>query len=393
MLKTPRNNQQSGAVSLFVVMFAALLITVVTVSFIRIMVQDQQQATTVDLSQSAYDSAQAGVEDAKRALLRYKDICDNSGDVACAEAAAQVNSLVCNEALSDLQDITIDNNEIKIQSGSNNNSLDQAYTCVKIALDTEDYLGSLLANTSQLVPLKVADGESFSTVRLQWYSSVDLGSTDNFEINLQSASSSTWPLLSQNAWPTNRPSIMRAQLIQFGDNGFRLSDFDGNSATESNTNTLFLYPSGDTGVASSEITSRAFVERDIRKTPTGTPLPINCSGNISAGGYACTVDLQLPTPINGGERTAFLKISALYNGSHYRVTLLDGAIPTKFSAVQPEVDSTGRANSLFRRVKARVELLDTTFSYPDATIDISGNFCKDFLITDTQYQPGSCTSE
>lgn len=386
--------KQSGSVSLFIVVFAALLITVVSIGFVSVMIQDQQQASTTDLSQSAYDSAQAGVEDAKRALLRYQSICDSGGD--CLAAQSKIDSATspkCNasvETLDDVKSAASPNGEVQVQTGGSN-ALDQAYTCVKINLNTTDYLGTLSANSFNTIPLKSIS--PFDTVQIQWFNSSDLNSNTNFDVNLQNPVKGA-QLLAQNSWLPNRPSIIRTQLIQFGSNGFTLNDFDNkNALSESDTNSLFLYPSGNTGVASPTVNTFAFSNRDIRKTPTGSPLLTTCSGNLTSGGYACNVKLTLPTPINGGDRTAFLRLGAIYNKTNFRVTLYNGATPVMFNGVQPAVDSTGRANDLFRRVQARVELIDTNFPYPVGAIDISGSLCKSFIITDSSsdYSAGNCT--
>lgn len=380
--------KQRGAVSLFIVVFAALLITVVSVGFVSIMVQDQQQASTTDLSQSAYDSAQAGVEDAKRALVRYQSVCNSNSGSDCAAARKKISSAICNEAVETLTDVAaaVSSGEVKVQTGGSN-KLNQAYTCVKVILDTADYLGKLAANEYNLVPL--TSTSLFDTIQVQWFSSDDLEAKVKSQINLLSpAAAAKVPLLAQSSWLTNRPPIMRAQLIQFGSSGFTLNDFDNKiSAGMSNANTLFLYP-GKTG-----INTKSFAD-DIRKTPTGSPTPVTCSDNLSAGGYSCTTKLKLPKPIGGGnDRTAYIRLGALYNGTSYRVTLLNGDTPVLFNAVQPMVDSTGRANDLFRRIQSRVELIDANFPYPVAAIDTAGNFCKEFIITDNvdDYRAGNCT--
>ncbi|MBC7943575.1 hypothetical protein H7X68_03710 [Candidatus Saccharibacteria bacterium] len=373
------HKKEHGAVSLFVVIFAALLITVVAVSFIRIMVRDQQQASTVDLSQSAYDSAQAGTEDAKRALLRYQSICSKGSAAECSDARDKVGANECNAGLDGI--VTPVNNEVQVQQDQSPGdiALDQAYTCVKVTLDTPDYLGVLQANASKVIPL--VSKNPFNKIRLEWYTSKNLQTDNNFDVDLLPETSGT-PLLAQSSWKPNRPSIMRTQLMQFGSN-FTLGSFDDTNAGQSNVNTLFLYPTGVTGAVNPTIDARKFIERDIRKTPTDDrPLPISCSGSLTSVGYACSVDLELPDSIGAGTRTAFLRLSSIYNATNYRLTLSQDAVAAPFDGVQPQIDATGRANDLFRRVQSRVETVDANFPYPDAAVDITGNFCKYFLITD-----------
>jgi len=401
MMKSISKTQlQRGAVSIFAVIFAALLITIVTVSFIRIMVNDQNQATNNDLSQSAFDSAQAGVEDAKRALLRYQSICQTQGAAACELLSQQLATPDCNRALriGDVVPTAGDATaEVPIQQSTSTNDaiLNQAYTCVTIDLETEDYIGSLSANQSKLVPLVgIAQDRSttFDRVTLEWFSRDDLGAGSSTGVSLLGVASAPLPLREQSAWPANRPALMRTSLIQFG-SSFTLEDFDFTTSTASNGNTLFLYPT-----STSSAPNQSFGRDSRRATTAGatpadiaadTPLGVQCLDSLASGGYACRTTLLLPQPIGGGDRTAYLRLTALYNASHYRLTLLNGSTPLDFNGVQPEIDSTGRANDLFRRVASRVDLIDTNFPFPNGALEVSGNLCKDFAVTLTSYIPAN----
>lgn len=376
--------KEYGAVSLFIVIFTTLLVTIITVGFVRIMLSDQRQATAADLSQSAYDSAQAGVEDAKRALLDLQTVCLSSDTVGCATARGLVSSTDCNKSVSRIVGYTPGQKEVLVQqtSGDGSAALQQAYTCVKITPQTDDYLGTLSQDESKVVPL--VGVSNFDSVKLEWFSAKDLQPGTGTVVNRPPVASGVVPLLEQASWTSstspNRPSIMRAQLMQFGTNGFSLSDFDGstNTGNISDANTLFLYPSA---IASS-FSLKNFAD-NARKTATSSPTQTSCVDSLSAAVYACSATITLPTPVGGGSsRTAFLRLTALYKEkTHYRLTLLSGGSNVKFDGVQPQIDSTGRANDLFRRVQSRVEMVDTDFPYPEAAVDVTGNFCKDFTIT------------
>jgi hypothetical protein len=52
-----------------------------------------------------------------------------------------------------------------------------------------------------------------------------------------------------------------------------------------------------------------------------------------------------------------------------------------FVGVQARVDSTGRANDLFRRVEARIELVDIYFPLPDYSVQANTDIVKNFWVT------------
>ncbi len=369
---------QKGAVSLFVIIFAALLISVVTVSFTRLMISEQQQAVVVDLSKSANDSALAGVEDVKRAMVQYQECLNSeSSTPVCASLMSDINSKECNKFVSSI--VSFNGDEVLVQQSTNDLSLNQAYTCTLVKMQTTDFKGSLQPNGSKIIPLVGA--KAFKSVTIRWFSNGDTQNVSNVDLEKKSTSQ---PLYTN--WPIDRPPIMRVQLMQYGTN-FTLSSFDENfSEGISNNGTVFLYPNGTKGAALPDNTSPDEVGiYGPRKSATITPDSITCSGDISAGGYACSAQINLPEPIGGGNRNAFIRLSSIYQGSSYSVELNDSSGDiVNFDGVQPEIDSTGRANDIFRRVKSRVEMADPNYPYPGAAVDISGNFCKNFVVTDNK---------
>lgn len=343
-MKMIKDKMQPGLVSLFVVIFATILISVVTVSFATIMIQNQQDATSGDLSQSAYDSALAGVESAKNVLAQYDKLSEDQKKTVVSD--------VCNEVVGS------PNKEVVVSEVDN-----QAYTCVTVVLDTDNYLGSLDQGESVFIPLKGVS--SFTKVKIEWSTSADIGSTGSPTLSTSTS------LLTPSNWSSkNWPAIMRAQLIQYDNSNFTLDSLDSGGNGNS---TRFLYPAANGG-STAGFSSDPHRAQDLSNAG---PVKVKCD---FSNAYACSATVSATTAITGA---GYLRLTALYNKTHFKVTLMDNNSIVKFNNVQPEVDSTGRADNLFRRVKARVTY-DKYFPYPEATVDISGNLCKNFLVTNDE---------
>lgn len=375
---------QTGAVSIFIVVFTALLITVVTVSFVRTMVRDQQQASTTDLSQSAYDSALAGVEDGKRALVRYLSNCPLNPEIGtqCYNWYSTFGESC--DSVSTILGTASDNQETMIQSDASDAALNQAYTCAILTLDTDNYLGELAVDQTHVVPL--VSTSPFDHITIEWFDQRDLtdGSTD--------VSLPTEPQLPlHQEWPESRPPVLETQLVQVSEAGFRLDNFDNVSGGTSNTNTLALYPSAS-GPSDNVLD---FADNVRYSGAAGGPSSVRCDASVDAGNYACRVTIEVPDPVasdgDSNLRVAFLRLTPRYSGTNYRITMLNGAAIAQFNGVQPAIDVTARANDIFRRVETRVEA-SAILPYPVAAVQVTGNFCKTFSVTDSidDYDGGAC---
>lgn len=358
--------KQTGAVSIFIVIFTALLVTVVTTSFIQIMMRNQQQASNNDLSQSAYDSALAGVEDAKRALIRLRD-CQNSGDAACVSTVQSgLDSQECN-TLETTGVVAFENGK-EVTVGDE--ALNQAYTCVKVQTRTPNYQGTLSDDDDSSV-IELKGVSAFNQIRFSWYNEADHG--DGATIGyLDPVNYPLKALPTKGDWPATMPPIMRLQLMQFERGNLSLSGFNGGNAR-----TLFAYPGGTSDPQTGDFNN------DTRRTNNAGNVPelYYCSTAADQnGGYYCAVTINLPAQVS---REAYLQVAAIYNKTHYQIELLNSGVLVDFDGVQPIVDATGRASDLFRRVKARISVSGSgaSLQFPNAALSIGKNLCKDFYVT------------
>jgi hypothetical protein len=366
-----RDMRQSGAVSLFAVIFGAMLLTIVTIGFMRLMIMDQRQSSNNDLSQSAYDAALAGVEDAKRVVRAAQ-----TGNI---QAVGVLNGPInCNMvAASGVVGGSISGDTI-IQTGTGaGKRFDQAYTCVKITMKSQDFIYKSIEDKSQLIPLRATS--SFNKISIEWYRRDDesnLGSANAVNTEI----STTGELPARNSWHSNTPQLMRVQLINPGPT-FNLSTLDTTGVTSFfRPNVLRSDVAGQDGTAVSSKTSDRPRATDGNEHNNGTNI-VSCSKTFKfSGEYSCKAVIDVDEIAAGGE-TAFLRLTSIYKGGSVKVSLqkTDGTI-VNFDGVQPIVDSTGRASNLFRRVEARLQIGDD-FAYPDNAIELKNSLCKDFSVS------------
>ena len=434
-----KQKKYKGATSMIVVIFFALLAGILVLSFASIMITNMRETTNYSLSQSALDAAHAGVEDAKILILEYKNcISKNIVTGSCPDIktkieaqSAEDNCDLVREALGrsgeDSDKETKIRTEIEGSSDVAANNLELAYTCVKVNMNPDDYVGTLNGQEdygTELIPLQAVEDEAanyhgeISQIKISWYNS---DNSENAEGSYSSIASdaSIFPTgeggfnnNNYNQYGTEpvAPSVLNVGFFQVGDS-FSLTDFYRNDNNNTSRGFLSLRPrigiekSNDIGASalSGSVKNGGILSNNgigVSGSPN-SPIDIDCEDlsvvaeDSDAPAYACTATIEIPNTYRGGAASndgRFLLLSVPYSAptTSYRVTMYssDGT-PRRFKDGQIKVDATGRANNIFRRIESRIKIHNSSIPMPKYALSSTGgtNIEKAFEVTTNRWCP------
>lgn len=417
---------KKGAASFYVVAFSALILLIVVASFTALVIAQITRSSNDDLSQSAYDSALAGIEDAKLVYYNYKNCVSqgakanssidfgdlNGGALSCEAIVTLVEKNYDNcDVVSTILGRTVvkdeNGNSIGVSidevNGQNSNRMQQYYTCAKLHTSLPNYQTSLSSsNPMRAINVRIDDEgdpehisiDKIEHIKVSW--GYELSESD-IALSNYSDGQVKYQKIDGDIKPANPPTLALA-FAQAG-NSFKMDDFKITNGNQSNRGTIFMTPidvdgNMTPGVEKDTYKAAGFADGvntisvgDVVKSNTETwqnkPFGVSCS-NVGLGEFACSAVIDLPRPI-GGTRADdnFIVAVMLPYGASTDVSLeflcdetcghiktfctkddLEcGADGTKeeptprinLKGIQIGIDSTGKANDLFRRVEARLE--------------------------------------
>lgn len=451
------NKTKKGATSLIVTMFFTLLAGILVLSFVSIMLSNINESTNYNLSQSAYDSALAGIEDAKIMLLEYNN-CMARNDVSSTRCEKIVKTINASGSDDDCDIVrkalgrAEGSNETLIRTDNSNSggggvdsTFNMAYTCVMVSMKVPNYLGTITKDTdTKVIPIRTHNAaenanSSVKYIRIDWFSNddyttvVDNGLGNHYKTILSSSTDNAFgsnkiSALGMNDKKNNfdkiatLPPVLNVGLIQASAD-FKLSQFTIKNGNRTNRARITLRPVfSSSAISGGKITPTVISDstlanstmaaykdynntnnQDDKYLAANSPIDVKCynGATLESHPYMCSTVIQLPAS-NSDDGTVkdnfrFLTISSPYPEPDisFQVTLLDGYPDGKtvdFVGVQSSVDSTGRANDLFRRIDARVELIDIGYPFPKYTVGVycakndpdcsdSGNLIKNYRAT------------
>ncbi len=317
---------EGGLISIAVTMIIAAMLTLMAVGFAKLSGREFRQALDQQLSSQAFYAAESGINAA---------IINPSRTTSCSSPTP-----------------------ISTDSSA-------AVTCVLVNDEPTTLEYSDISDAgSTVIPLHSSDTVPIASVTISWQSKDGKSVFSN---------DCDGKLFKPSDWGDKTP-VMSAMLIP--SQGFANRD-DLNSKTQK----LLLYPSaaGSCGATAGQY---AASNNHANKGGHG-----NANCDTSNTPKYCSVVINGLDGVVGGSEYV-LRLISVYNHATVSVTARDTAgNDVKFEDAQVEIDSTGKASDVVRRLKVNIPHTDNKWAnklYPEFTVESMNGLCKRLVVV-----PGS----
>ena len=311
MLYKRKQLNQDGIVSIVVTLIIMIVLTLIVTGFAQLARREQREALDRQLSAQASYAAESGINALKKALdsdsisTKSRTSCD--GPYTYSGSPADDPFSPVNSKLSDTA----------------------SYTCLLFNQTPPDIiLGSVSSDTSEVIPISVVDPSSptpttpkpVDTLNVSW-------KTKNGDDGVAIPSNGRFPKFQD--WGGKNVGVLRLDVIP--------ADNTSMSSLDSSIKTFFLYPKTSGGIDS----------KDFSQISKGEIIDVTCNNG-------CSFVIKGLTGLK-----YYVRIRSLYTVSQVS---LNGASTagvntsnTTFVGAQVEIDSTGKANDVLKRIKVRIK--------------------------------------
>lgn len=340
MSNQQQDANQQGLVSIMVTMIIMFILTLIVLGFAQLSRREARQALDRQLAQQANYAAEAGINDAFRALNSPTGF---TADKNTCGPDSTVPALADNKL---------------------NPSGSVQYSCLLIRQSSSTLeFGNIDTDKSSVLPMNnKSTGTALGTIIVSWQRSTSPAST-NYP-------SSTSDLPDYDNWVTTNnygAGILRLDLIPTN-SSLKRSDLINNSGS------AFLYPSRSTspGVGSSASFAAG--------TGSGTLIPAKCNSGNTPANYTCRASIS-----GLSSDKYYLRLKSIYLPNKVSICIADSTglacdTTKEFSGGQIVIDSTGKAQDVVKRINTRIlnPQVSNGNDYPENVFQAIDGFCKKF---------------
>jgi Tfp pilus assembly protein PilX len=345
-MSNTRTNQlhhnQAGLMSFIVAIIIMILLSLIVLAFGRLVRREQRQTLDRQLNTQAFYAAESGVNDAVNALKAFPALTSKDYDECTGP-----NSFV---------------DDANALGAGLNPAIDDpiVYSCLLVdnSLPELNYK-EVATSQSTTVPINAAGGSPISTLEISWEDTAiktpNLAGCPGF-----------FPTLYPDNWPaTCQIGVLRLELVPF--TGARTRD----DLVRQRAIT-FVSPQGSGGNANLNFSGAAIDNQGLRQMG-------DCSGG-GPGPRRCTLRITLDAGA-AGMQTGYLRMRSVYRPTEVTIRAFNGANQLELTGAQVQIDVTGRANDILKRVRVARPLESDGDLFPEFALQSKSTQCKRMAVS------------